>query len=43
MPAYLEKILKKQAAKKHLKGERKDAYVYGTLRKTGWKPAREKK
>lgn len=42
MPKKLEQQLKKQAASKGLKGERKDAYVYGTLRKTGWKPAREK-
>ena len=38
MPKKLEKQLKKQADKKGLKGKRKDAYVYGTLRKTGWKP-----
>ncbi len=43
MPKALEQQLKKEAAKKGLKGERKDAYVYGTLRKTGWKPSREKK
>jgi hypothetical protein len=44
MPKKLEQDLKKQAAKK--KGwskERKDAYVYGTLRKTGWKPSPKKK
>jgi hypothetical protein len=41
-PAKLEKALKKKASKKGLKGDRKDAYVYGTLRKTGWKPEREK-
>lgn len=43
MPPKLEQDLMKQAAKKGLKGERKDAYVYGTLRKTGWKPERELK
>jgi hypothetical protein len=43
MPKKLERELKREAAKKGLKGERKDAYVYGTLRKTGWKPKREKK
>lgn len=42
MPKALEKELKKEANKKGLKGERKDAYVYGTLRKTGWKPKKEK-
>jgi len=43
MPKKLEQQLKKQASEKGLKGDRKDAYVYGTLRKTGWKPSREKK
>jgi hypothetical protein len=43
MPVKLERALKHQATKKGLKGEHKDAYVYGTLRKTGWKPSREKK
>ncbi len=43
MPAYLEKILKKQAAKRQLKGERKDAYVYGTMQKiTSWRPGKKK-
>lgn len=42
MPRKLEKRLRKKAKKKGLKGERADAYVYGTLRKTGWKPDREK-
>lgn len=27
--------------KKGLKGRRKDAYVYGTMRRTGWKPKAE--
>lgn len=43
MPKKLERKLKRKASKKGLKGTRKDAYVYGTLRKTGWKPSREKK
>jgi hypothetical protein len=43
MPKKLERALKKQAEQKGLSGERKDAYVYGTLRKTGWKPKRERK
>lgn len=43
MPKKLEQKLKREASKKGLKGERKAAYVYGTMRKTGWKPAREKK
>jgi hypothetical protein len=43
MPAALERKLKRQVAGKNISEERKDAYVYGTLRKTGWKPSREKK
>lgn len=43
MPKKLERELKSQAKKKGLKGERADAYVYGTMRKTGWKPKRERK
>jgi len=38
MPKKLEAALKKEAKKKHLTGNRADAYVYGTLRKTGWTP-----
>lgn len=43
MPKKLERRLKQRAAKKGLKGERKDAYVYGTLRKMGWKPKKERR
>jgi hypothetical protein len=43
MPVELEKKLKKEAVKKGLKGKRADAYTYGTLRATGWKPKREMK
>jgi hypothetical protein len=43
MPVALERKLKRQVAGKKMSKERKDAYVYGTLRKTGWKPEREKK
>lgn len=43
MPKKMEKELVKEAKKKGLTGERKDAYVYGTMRKTGWKPEQEKK
>lgn len=39
MPKAMEKSLKKTASKKFPGSEeRQDAYVYGTLRKTGWKP-----
>lgn len=40
MPKILEKKLKKEAKKKGLKGKKANAYVYGTMRKTGWKPSR---
>jgi len=43
MPKKLEKELKKEAKKKGLSKEKADAYIYGTMRKTGWKPAREKR
>lgn len=43
MPKKLEQQLKRQAAKKGLSGARKAAYVYGTLRKTGWKPSTQKR
>lgn len=42
MPAAAEKALKKEAAKKGLTGERRNKYIYGALRKMGWKPARER-
>jgi len=34
--------LKREAVKKGLKGKRKDAFVFGSMRNTGWKPEREK-
>jgi hypothetical protein len=43
MPKKMEKALEKEANKKGLKGKRKNAYVYGTLRKTGWKPKKKGK
>jgi len=43
MPKALEEKLKRQASKRGLKGKRKKAYIYGTLRKTGWKPSHQKK
>lgn len=43
MPKALEEKLKKEAASKGLKGKHADAYVYGTMRKAGWRPSREKK
>ena len=38
MPEALERKLKAEAKKKGFTGKRKGAYVYGTLRKTGWRP-----
>jgi hypothetical protein len=38
MPKKMEAELKREAHKKGLTGKRADAYVYGTMRKTGWKP-----
>jgi hypothetical protein len=43
MPEALEKKLKAQVAKKDWSQERKDAYIYGTMRKTGWVPSTQKK
>ena len=44
MPVALEKSLKKEAEKKFgtTLSEKARRYVYGTLRRTGWKPNREK-
>jgi len=42
MPKELERKLKAEAKKKGLKGERANAYVYGTLRKLGWSPKKKK-
>ena len=43
MPKEMERKLKAQAKKKGMKGKRAGAFIYGTMRKTGWKPKREKK
>lgn len=43
MPKKLEEALSREAKSKGLTGDRKNAYVYGTLRKTGWKPGQGKK
>jgi hypothetical protein len=43
MPKKEERRLKRQATKRGLTGREKDAYVYGTMRRQGWKPKREKK
>lgn len=42
MPAKLERKLKRQAKKKFPKNKKRQGkYVYGTLRKTGWKPKKK--
>jgi len=43
MPKAMERKLKAKARKKGFTGKRADAYVYGTLRKTGWTPSTQKK
>jgi hypothetical protein len=49
MPKALEAKLRREAAEKfsnikdrEKRKEKMDAYVYGTLRSTGWRPKREK-
>lgn len=41
MPKEMEKKLRAKGRKKGLSGKRLDAYVYGTMRKTGWKPKKK--
>ena len=43
MPKSMEKNLKSQARKKGMSKERTGAYIYGALRKTGWKPQTKRK
>jgi len=43
MPIKLERKLKAQARKKGFGKKRTGAYVYGTMRKMGWKPSHQKK
>ena len=40
MPKKLERKLKKICKERGMSKTRCNAYVYGTLRKTGWKPFR---
>lgn len=42
MPKALERKLRRLARKMGLRGDRRDAYVYGALRNTGWRPKRER-
>lgn len=43
MPKAMEQSLAREAEKRGYGKERAGAFVYGTMRKTGWKPSREKK
>ena len=43
MPKELEAKLKAEATAKGFSEERKNRYVYGTMRKTGWIPSTQKK
>lgn len=41
MPVAMEKALEREADKKGLTGKSRAAFIYGTMRKTGWKPRQE--
>jgi hypothetical protein len=41
MPKPLERELQRMCRKRGYSKEKCDRYVYGTLRKTGWKPKRK--
>lgn len=41
MPKKLERKLLAEALAAGYTGKRKNAFVYGTLRKTGWKPKKK--
>ncbi len=43
MPKKMERELKKEAKKRGMKGEQANAFIYGTMRKTGWEPRKKKK
>lgn len=43
MPKALELKLKAEAKKKGMSKKKAGAYVYGTLRKTGWTPKKKSK
>jgi hypothetical protein len=42
MPEEIERKLKRKAKKRGLSKKRTAAYVYGTLRRTGWKSKKKK-
>lgn len=41
MPKKMEAALKRAARKKGLKGKKAGAYIYGSMRATGWKPKKK--
>jgi hypothetical protein len=41
MPKAMEKKLKAEAKKKGLTKKRAGAFIYGTMRKMGWKPKKK--
>ena len=43
MPKKLERKLRRQGLARGLSGKRLSAYIYGTLRKTGWVPKKERR
>lgn len=43
MPKALERKLKRTAKKRGYGKKRTNAFVYGTLREMGWRPAQERK
>ena len=43
MPKEMEEALMKKAKKMGLGKKRTNAFVYGSMRATGWKPKRERK
>jgi len=43
MPKELEAKLRRKAASMTLSEKRRNAYVYGTMRKTEWVPSTQKK
>ncbi len=42
MPVEMERKLRSEARRKGMSGKEADAFVYGTMRKQGWKPSTKK-
>ncbi len=43
MPVEMERKLRSEARRKGMSGKEADAFVFGTMRKQGWKPSTQKK